>query len=485
MSSTFRPGALYSPIFAAGSALFLCMLRTTRSWSRCVLLEAWHNTPPARISVGQCSPGGTLRTTRCARSQRLSGPPCPASFVVAMTDTPATSGPAAAAAHGLYRKLLPTIAVLSAGTVMTIFDATIVNVGIDTLGRDLHLSLTSAQWVSTAYLLTLAFTVPLTGWATGRLGTKRLWLVALSAFLLGSTLCGLAWSPASLIAFRVLQGAGGGMIMPVGQAIIVQRVPPQQLGRVMGVLTMPLLLGPVLGPVIGGIILTHLSWRWMFFVNIPLGVPTLLFAAQVLRREPPPDRHALDLRGLALLSPGLVLVVFGLSQIGDGAVGGVSALSVATACSRPDDDCLVRNLRARARPPSSPRRRRCSESLSFAPRQRSHSRLGFSCTEGSSFSPPLSGGPGPVGAPRGSRHGAPRNWLGGRSAGRGPPERPPRRRLRGAGRLMRDLGKHRSARPHRREHCVGHTGWCAVLPRHGASVGDDPRIRCGLLDSRA
>jgi EmrB/QacA subfamily drug resistance transporter len=247
-----------------------------------------------------------------------------------VTQAPGESPAGASESSGLYRALLPTLAVLSTGAIMTIFDATIVNVAIDTLGRDLRLSLTSAQWVSTAYLLTLAFTVPLTGWATERVGTKRLWMGALTAFLLGSILCGLAWSPASLIAFRVLQGAGGGMVMPVGQSIIVRSVRSSQLGRVMGVLTMPLLLGPVLGPVIGGVILTHLSWRWIFFVNVPLGVPTLLFGSRILHNEFPAVRHSLDVRGLALLSPGLVLIVFGLSQIGNGGTGGVSALSIAT-----------------------------------------------------------------------------------------------------------------------------------------------------------
>jgi EmrB/QacA subfamily drug resistance transporter len=227
-----------------------------------------------------------------------------------------------------YRALLPTIVVLSVGAVMTIFDSTIVNVALDTLGRDLHLSLRSAQWVSTAYLLTLAFAVPLTGWATERVGTKRLWIGALTAFIGGSILCGFAWSPASLIAFRVIQGAGGGMVMPVGQSIIVRSVPSNQLGRVMGVLTMPLLLGPVLGPVIGGLIVTHLPWRWIFFVNVPLGVPCLLLASRILRNEYPADRHPLDVRGLLLLPPGLVLLVYGLSRVGTGP-GGVAVSTIA------------------------------------------------------------------------------------------------------------------------------------------------------------
>jgi EmrB/QacA subfamily drug resistance transporter len=208
--------------------------------------------------------------------------------------------------------------VLSMGAVMTIFDATIVNVSLDTLGRDLGLSFNEAQWVGTAYLLTLAFVVPLSGWLTERLGAKRLWMSALALFLVGSVLSGLAWSPTSLILFRVVQGAGGGLVMPVGQAIIVRSVPKGQLGRVMGVVTMPLLLGPVLGPIIGGVIVSNLSWRWIFYVNVPLGVPTLLLGARLLHSEAPADRHRLDVRGLFLLPPGLVLIVYGLSRLNSG-----------------------------------------------------------------------------------------------------------------------------------------------------------------------
>jgi EmrB/QacA subfamily drug resistance transporter len=225
--------------------------------------------------------------------------------------------------------MLPMLIVLSAGAVMTIFDATIVNVALDTLGRDLGLSFTEAQWVGTAYLLTLAFVVPLSGWLTERLGTKRLWMSALTLFLVGSVLCGLSWSPGSLIFFRIVQGAGGGLVMPVGQSIIVRSVPKGQLGRVMGVVTMPLLLGPVLGPVIGGLIVSNISWRWIFFVNVPLGVPTLLLGARLLHNEFPEVRHSLDVRGLMLLSPGLVLVVYGLSRLNTGHSASLTPVTIA------------------------------------------------------------------------------------------------------------------------------------------------------------
>jgi EmrB/QacA subfamily drug resistance transporter len=229
----------------------------------------------------------------------------------------------------MYREMLPMLVVLSAGAVMTIFDTTIVNVSLDSLGRDLRLSFNEAQWVGTAYLLTLAFVVPLSGWLTERVGTKRLWMSALALFLVGSVLSGLSWSPASLIFFRVVQGAGGGLVMPVGQAIIVRSVPKGQLGRVMGVVTMPLLLGPVLGPIIGGVIVSNVSWRWIFYVNVPLGVPTLLLGARLLRNEFPGERRRLDVRGLALLSPGLVLIVYGLSRLDTGAAAKLTPVTIA------------------------------------------------------------------------------------------------------------------------------------------------------------
>ena len=189
---------------------------------------------------------------------------------------------------GLDRALLRLASVVVLGTIMSILDTTIVNVAIDTLGRELHSSLSTIQWVATGYLLALATVIPLTGWAMERFGGKRMWMVSVSLFLVGSTLCGLAWSTASLIAFRVLQGFGGGMILPIGQAILAQAAGPQRMGRVMSVIGVPTLLGPVLGPVIGGLIVDSFSWRWIFFVNLPVGAVALALAARIL---PAADAH--------------------------------------------------------------------------------------------------------------------------------------------------------------------------------------------------
>jgi EmrB/QacA subfamily drug resistance transporter len=157
-----------------------------------------------------------------------------------------------------------------------------------------------------------------------RFGAKRMWIISLALFLAGSALCGASWSIQSLIFFRVLQGIGGGMIMPIGQSIMATAAGPQRIGRVMSVLGVPMLLGPVLGPVIGGLILDSVSWRWIFYVNVPIGIVAIILAVRILPGHERTDASArLDVVGLLLLSPGLVLLVYGLAQAGQG-----SALSV-------------------------------------------------------------------------------------------------------------------------------------------------------------
>jgi EmrB/QacA subfamily drug resistance transporter len=199
---------------------------------------------------------------------------------------------------------------------MSILDATIVNVAIPTLGRDFHTSISTIQWVVTGYLLAFASVIPLTGWAAHRFGAKRVWITSLVLFMAGSALAGSAWSIDSLIAFRVLQGLGGGLIMPIGQTIIAQAAGPQRMGRVMSIVGVPMLLGPILGPVAGGAIVDEVSWRWIFFVNLPVGVAAVELARRLLSDAKPHAGVRLDLRGLALLSPGVAIFVYGMSEAG-------------------------------------------------------------------------------------------------------------------------------------------------------------------------
>src|ERR1700755_3039907 len=220
------------------------------------------------------------------------------------------------ASRRMDRNLWRLASVVVLGTIMSILATTIVNVAIETLGREPHASLSSIQWVSTGYLLALATVIPLTGWSMERFGGKRMWMISVALFLAGSTLCGLAWSTESLVVFRVLQGFGGGMILPIGQAILAQAAGPQRMGRVMSVIGVPTLLGPILGPVIGGLIIDHFSWRWIFFVNLPVGVVALILAWRILPSAERDTRSRLDVVGLLLLSPGLALIVYGLSALG-------------------------------------------------------------------------------------------------------------------------------------------------------------------------
>ena len=221
--------------------------------------------------------------------------------------------------------LLASVVVL--GSIMSILDTTIVNVALDALGKDLHASLTSVQWVATGYLLSLSTVIPLTGWAIERFGAKQVWIGSTVLFLAGSALCGAAWSIGSLIVFRVLQGFGGGMIMPVGQTIMAQAAGPARMGRVMSIIGVPMMLGPILGPVIGGVLVQDASWRWIFYVNVPIGVVALFLAVKLLPRAEVSRRERLDLRGLALLSPGLAFLIYGLSEAGtSGGFGGTQTL---------------------------------------------------------------------------------------------------------------------------------------------------------------
>jgi EmrB/QacA subfamily drug resistance transporter len=207
---------------------------------------------------------------------------------------------------------------------MSILDTTIVNVALDTLSRDLHSPLSTIQWVSTGYLLSLAMVIPLAGWLSERFGSKRVWMVSVAVFAVGSALCGIAWSAGSLIFFRVLQGFGGGLIIPVGMTVLAQTAGPRHMGRVMSVIGVPMLLGPVLGPVLGGLIVTNAPWQWIFYVNVPIAALSLILAARVLSSDQGrADVGRLDWLGVVLLCPGLAGVVFGLAETETS--GGVSA----------------------------------------------------------------------------------------------------------------------------------------------------------------
>jgi EmrB/QacA subfamily drug resistance transporter len=212
------------------------------------------------------------------------------------------------------------------GAIMAILDTTVVNVAINHLTGDFDTDLATIQWVITGYMLALATVIPITGWAAHRFGTKRLYLLSILLFVVGSALCGLAWSAESLIAFRVLQGFGGGMIMPAGMTILTQAAGPQRVGRVMAIVGVPMLLGPILGPILGGWLVDDVSWRWIFYINVPIGAIAIPLAWRVLPKDRPQPGERLDVLGLALLSPGLAALLYGLAQTSEDGFGKAGAL---------------------------------------------------------------------------------------------------------------------------------------------------------------
>jgi EmrB/QacA subfamily drug resistance transporter len=200
---------------------------------------------------------------------------------------------------------------------MTQLSTTMVNVSLLSLAAELHASLSTIQWVTSGYLLALAVMLPLTGWLVDRIGAKALYLWSFAAFTLSSTLCGLAWSANALIAFRVLQGMSGGLLAPMVQMMIA-RAAGKHMARIMGYAVVPILLAPILGPAIAGAILQFACWRWLFLVNLPVGAVAIVLAIFFLPNDrEETQRRDLDLVGFALLSPGLVLFLYGSDHMGE------------------------------------------------------------------------------------------------------------------------------------------------------------------------
>ncbi|WP_433465142.1 DHA2 family efflux MFS transporter permease subunit [Spirillospora sp. CA-128828] len=236
-------------------------------------------------------------------------------------------------AERLDPALLKTSFVLVLGPILALLDTTIVTVGLDSIARDLGGPLGTLQWVSAGYLLAISMVMPLAGWASDRFGARTMWMLSIALFTAGSALCGLAWSAGSLILFRVLQGVGGGLIQPIGQSIVVRAAGPARLGRVFGITILPLTFAPVLGPVLGGLIVERSDWRWMFLVNVPLGLLTLVLAARYVPSDTGRGTAGgrLDVLGLALLSPGLAALVYGFSEVGDDGFGATRVMVSLTA----------------------------------------------------------------------------------------------------------------------------------------------------------
>src|SRR6266568_3048724 len=216
-----------------------------------------------------------------------------------------------ASARSLF---LPLVAIII-GTFMVILDTTVVNVALPTLGRVFATDIAVLQWVITAYMLAQAAVIPLSGWLSDRFGAKRVYLTSLILFTIGSAVCGLAANGEMLIATRVIQGLGGGMIMPIGMAVLYRLTPPERRGAIFGMFGIPIMVAPALGPLLSGYLLQYADWRLIFLINVPVGVLALVIGLRVL-----PNISAgraagkLDSLGMILGPLAFSAISFGVSQ---------------------------------------------------------------------------------------------------------------------------------------------------------------------------
>ncbi|MFM6850297.1 MAG: DHA2 family efflux MFS transporter permease subunit [Terrabacter sp.] len=229
--------------------------------------------------------------------------------------------------------VLKVAGVVVLGAIMSILDITVVNIALTKFqtvfaepgGQPLAYS--TVAWTVTAYTLALATVIPLTGWAADRFGTKRLYMLAVVLFTAGSALCATAGSIEVLIVYRVLQGLGGGMLMPLGMTIMTRAAGPDRMGRLMAVLGIPMLLGPIFGPILGGWLIDNYSWHWIFLINVPIGIIAVLYALWALPGDRPEPSESFDVVGMLLMSPGLALFLYGVSSIpGERTVGSAKVL---------------------------------------------------------------------------------------------------------------------------------------------------------------
>src|SRR3954471_23637972 len=204
------------------------------------------------------------------------------------------------------------------GAIMSVLSTTIVNVALETLAVELHAPLDSVQWVVTGYMLSLAAVIPVSGWAAARFGARRLYVISLVLFTAGSALCGLAWNLETLVAARVLQGLAGGLLVPIGQIALVKAAGPRNMARVMSAIGVPIILAPVFGPTLGGLLVEHVGWQWIFFINVPVGIVAAVAAFRLLPHDDvqPESAGKLDATGLGLVATGLVGITYGLAESG-------------------------------------------------------------------------------------------------------------------------------------------------------------------------
>jgi EmrB/QacA subfamily drug resistance transporter len=217
--------------------------------------------------------------------------------------------------------------ILVIGSLAPMLDSTMVNVAVKSITVDFKTTVAVIQWVITGYVLAMGIAIPISGWANNRFGGKRIFMFSLIAFLAGSLLSALSWNIGSMIVFRVIQGLAAGLMMPTMQSMLVQISGGKHLGQLISYVSIPAALGPILGPVLGGVIINSLSWRWIFYVNVPVTIVAFLMAWRGLPKVTKSDHKvSLDWIGISMLSPAFALLIYGIIQISTH--GGIASSAV-------------------------------------------------------------------------------------------------------------------------------------------------------------
>ncbi|RIV18606.1 DHA2 family efflux MFS transporter permease subunit [Alicyclobacillaceae bacterium I2511] len=219
--------------------------------------------------------------------------------------------------YAIHRIAAPglQLTIILLGVFMAMLDSSVVAVAIPTLETALSANTDQIQWVMTGYMLVSGVVIPISGWVTDRFGAKRLFIFAIITFTIGSALCGLAWNLDSMIIFRILQAAGGGFMMPVGNSMIFRIFPPERRGTVMGIFGITMMTAPAFGPLLGGYFVDYASWRLIFYINVPIGIVASIMAIILLYEFPHQVKGKLDVAGFLFSTFGFFLILFGINNV--------------------------------------------------------------------------------------------------------------------------------------------------------------------------
>ncbi|MFD2610886.1 DHA2 family efflux MFS transporter permease subunit [Paenibacillus gansuensis] len=215
------------------------------------------------------------------------------------------------------RTIIGPMMAIIVGMIMVILDSTVVNVALPGLVKDLNSDISTLQWAITGYTLALSAVIPLAGWMTDRFGAKRVFLITIALFTLGSVLCAMAQTPEQLIIYRVIQGLGGGMVAPIGMAMVFRLAPPEKMGSIMGMLGIPMLLAPALGPVLSGYFVEYSSWHWIFLINLPIGIIALIVGWKYLPKAERRAVPSLDILGIILAPIAFATLAYAVNEGGE------------------------------------------------------------------------------------------------------------------------------------------------------------------------